>query len=159
MEVQIGCPIAAPSSAASMSCLKLRSSAMCGLVHLRDDLGENLADFSTSLLRRAALQLPDRQAFRNSLSVAVSCNDLAREHISASLAQELLKMGPLTGRFRVEVRRQQPEELRILAAIASLHADHGLHQPFDAFDRIVLQIDGGEHMRGRNQTADSAQSQ
>src|SRR3954453_6354907 len=158
MAMQVGCPIAAPSSAASMSCLKLRSSAMCRLVHLRDDLGENLADFSTSLLRRAALQLPDRQGFRNGLSVAVPCNNLAREHIFAGLAQELLKMGPLTGRLRVEVRRQQPEELRILAAIAPLHADHGLHQPFDAFDRIVFEIDRGEHMRGRNQTADTAQS-
>src|SRR5438309_8607657 len=102
--MQAGSPIvAAPSSATSMSCLKLRSSAMCRLVHLRNDLGENLADFPTSLLRGAALQLPDRQAFRNGLGVAIPCNDLAREHIFARLAQELLKMGPLTGRFRIEV--------------------------------------------------------
>ncbi|WP_175619232.1 hypothetical protein [Bradyrhizobium sp. 2S1] len=83
---------------------------MYRLVHLRDDLGENIADFPTSFLRRAALQLPDRQAFRNGLSVAVPGNDLAREHIFASLTQELLKMRPLTRRFRVEVRRQQAEE-------------------------------------------------
>src|SRR5215831_7708583 len=109
MAMEVGCPVvAAPFSAASISCLKLRSSAMCRLVHLRDDLGKNITDFPTSLLRRAALQLPDRKAFRDGLSVAIPCNDLARKHIFAGLAQELLKMRPLTGRFRVEVRRQQP---------------------------------------------------
>src|ERR1700737_4358346 len=148
-----------PFSATSARSLKLRSSVISHLL-LEPflDLGENSADFPAGLLSRAALKTPHRNSFRYSFGIAVASHNLAREDILAGFAQQLLQMGSLTRRFGVEVRWQQAEEGHALAAVTLLHPDHGLQQAFDALHRIVLKIDGCQHVRGRNQTCHAAKS-
>src|SRR6202022_673731 len=92
-----------PFSATSARSLKLRSSAINHL-HIEPlfDLGENGADFSASLLSRAALETPHRDSFRHSFGIAVAGHNLAREDILAGFAQQLLPMASLARRFGVE---------------------------------------------------------